>query len=242
MLPLKRLQIVVAVALTMGLAGCPSKTATKPKENESRPANSETKSSTKTTSQPAAHAEHKTAGRAAKSEQPPPPPPTIPKVALSDALQASCLVKVGDALPAAELSDAAGKTQTIASLYGRKLTVVCLWTIGTTERSKLVAEAVLEDLTKDVVEPYGDKGVRVVGINVGDPAAAVQEEFNQASAKFPCLLDPKGEFLAKIARDKQMPRVFLLDGAGKILWFDVEYSRPSHRDLVQSIGVALGKL
>ena len=52
------------------------------------------------------------------------------KVVLSGALQSACLVKVGDALPNAELPDAAGKIQSLKSLYGERLTVVFCWTVG----------------------------------------------------------------------------------------------------------------
>jgi hypothetical protein len=53
-------------------------------------------------------------------------------------------------------------------------------------------------------------------------------------------MDPKNEYFAKVAREKVL-RTYLLDADGKILWFDVEYSRSTHRDLLQGIDVALGK-
>ena len=56
------------------------------------------------------------------------------------------------------------------------------------------------------------------------------------------IISPDYHPLAKIAKDKRMPRTFLLDATGRVLWFDVEYSRPSRRDLIQSIRVALGEL
>jgi peroxiredoxin len=177
-----------------------------------------------------------------KTQEPLPPPPSIPKVALSNELRATCLVNVGETMPKAELSDTAGKMRALESLCGRKLTVVCFWTTGATHHSRLAAVAALQDLRKDVVEPFGNKGVAVVGVNVGDAAAALEQEVRQAGASFPNLLDPKGQFFAKIATDKRMPRVFLLDSAGRVLWFDVEYSRSSRHDLTQSIRVVLGEL
>jgi len=38
-----------------------------------------------------------------------------------------------------------------------------------------------------------------------------------------------------------MPRTFLLDANGKVLWFDVEYSRAARRDLIVSIKAVLGE-
>ena len=57
-------------------------------------------------------------------------------------------------------------------LGGKKLTVVCLWTLGATRRSQLVSESVLQDLTSGIAEPFAKKGVRVIGISVGDAAQA----------------------------------------------------------------------
>jgi peroxiredoxin len=240
---------VIAAGLAIACSACQQKTKEKPAEQRSAAVQKEpvamandAGTSEEPASQQVVKHEHKPAAHKPKPQQPPPPPPTIPKVALSSEIRATCLVNVGDALPEAELPDPTGKMHALKSLYGQKLTVVCLWTIGTTRRSQLVSAAVLEDLVKGVLEPFGPKGVGVIGISVGDPAAVVQQETAKAGATFPNLLDPKGEYFAKIAKDKRMPRTFLLDAAGRVLWFDVEYSRSSRRDLVQSIRVALGEL
>jgi hypothetical protein len=84
--------------------------------------------------------------------------------------------------------------------------------------------------------------VRVIGICVGDPPEIVQEQAAKVRAAFPILLDPKGEYFAKLAKDKRMPRTYLLDSGGRILWFDVQFSNSTRRELVQSIRVALGEL
>ncbi len=172
----------------------------------------------------------------------PPPPPTIPKVVMSDELGATCLVNVDDTIPEAELADLDGEMSELGSLYGSKLTVVCFWTIGTTPRSQLVANAVLQDLMKDVVGPFGEQGVRVVAINVGDGVEDAKQYVADAKAMFPILLDPQGEYFAKIATERKMPRTFLLDAQGKVLWFDLEYSNTARRDLVQGIEVALDEM
>ena len=70
----------------------------------------------------------------------------------------------------------------------------------------------------------------------------VQEQVAKVGATFPVLLDPKGAYFAQLAKDRRMPRTYLIDANGRILWFDVEYSRFTRRDLVQSIRVALGEL
>ncbi len=147
-------------------------------------------------------------------------------------------------MPEAELPDSAGKLHTLKSLYGRKLTVVCFWTIGDSTKSRLVTTRALKDLMKDVAEPFGEKGVRVIGIDVGDTADAARQQLADAGATFPNLVDPSGEFfgrVAKVARVDLKPRPFLLDANGRILWFDVELPRDSMRDMAQGIRAALGE-
>ena len=50
------------------------------------------------------------------------------------------------------------------------------------------------------------------------------------------LLDSEGEALAKVAT-RRLPRTYLLDKKGKILWFDMEYSASTRRDLRDAIRV-----
>jgi peroxiredoxin len=164
-----------------------------------------------------------------------PAPVAIPAVKLSNELLATCLVKVGDRLPDAELPDTTGKRQSISSLCGPKLTVVFLW-----ETNSEYAVSALEDLDADVAKPFLDKGVRVIGIDLRDGVDAVKEAVQQAGAGFPILLDPDGAYFAKIATDK-VPRTYLIDAQGQILWFDVEYSRGTRRDLLAAVEVALSK-
>jgi peroxiredoxin len=177
-----------------------------------------------------------------KNPQTPPPaaPTTIPKVAMSDEIRIACLVKVGDVMPSAELQDLDGKPHALESLAGEKLTVVCFWSAAS-PRQRLATVAMLEDLMREVVEPFGDRGVRVAAINVGNSAAEVRKDVEEAKATFPCLLDSKGEFFAKVAKDRRMPRIYLLDADGKILWFDVEYSRLTQESLLQAVRVILGE-
>jgi hypothetical protein len=227
----------IAAGLTLSCAGCPSKPP-----QESAPLKSY--SGSKVFPAPS---KPKSQHRAAVQESKPvePPPATIPKVNLSDEFRASCLVKVGDVLPKAGDFDINGKTQSLASLYGKKLTVVCFWT-AVDRRTALEAADVLRSLTNDIAEPFASKGVQVVGIelarNCVDMAAWDSVRKTVSKLPFPCLSDGKGRFLGQLCKDDKVPRVYLLDAKGKILWFDVEYSRSTREDLVQGIRVALGEL
>ena len=48
------------------------------------------------------------------------------------------------------------------------------------------------------------------------------------------LMDPQGKALAQVAT-RYLPRTYLVDAAGKIVWFDMEYSPSTRRQLIQAI-------
>ena len=163
-----------------------------------------------------------------------PPPPTIPEVMLTEAEEATCVVKVDDPMPEADLADLAGSTQSLGALFGDQLTVVFFWTRGSSEFAGLAARAALEDLQKDVYEPYSEKGVQVIGVNVGDSSEVVAQVIGEAKVTYPTLLDSEGSLFAKVATEK-LPRPYLVDAEGKILWFDLEFSRTTRDEVLQAI-------
>ncbi len=165
-----------------------------------------------------------------------PAAPAIPEVRMTEELAATCLVRNGDVLPNVELPDLQGNPHSLSELKGEKLTVVFFWTSG---NEYSLAE--LQDLTVDVAEPYLEKGVRVIGVNEGDSAEVVAEQAEKAGVRFPILLDPGGLYFAKVAKEK-LPRTYVLDANGVILWFDMEYSEITREELQQTIKVALGEI
>mgnify|MGYP000100215718 CR=1 FL=1 len=169
-----------------------------------------------------------------KAASEPPPAPKMPEVKLPAALAQTCLVNVGDVMPNKDLTELDGKTVELHSLLGKKLTVVLFW-----QAENLYSTQALEYLEGDVVKPFGERGVQVIGINVKDPPDAARKAIQEAGAKYPNLLDPKGEYFAAVATER-IPRVYLLDPAGKILWFDIEYSPSTQRDLERAIRFVLG--
>jgi len=159
----------------------------------------------------------------------------MPEVRLPAMLKETCLVGVGDLMPDAPLDVLGGEEQQLSSQFGRRLTVMFFW-----KADDLYAQAELQDLTGDVVERFGDEGVRVIGINVGDSAEEAAAAVEAAEAGFPNFLDPQGEYFAKVATEK-LPRTYLLNSEGRILWFDLEYSLTTQRQLEQAVEVALSK-
>jgi hypothetical protein len=159
---------------------------------------------------------------------------TIPEVQLPEMLAATCLVGVGDKMPDAPMDVLGGEQAALRSQFGPRLTVMLFWT-----SSNLYACDELADLTGDVAEPYEGDGVRVIGINVGDSAEDAAKAVAEAGPGFPNFLDPKGEYFAKVATER-LPRTYLLSPDGTILWFDLEYSPTTRRQLTRAIDAVLG--
>jgi len=162
-------------------------------------------------------------------------PATIPPVFLTDAHKALCKIGVGDQMPAIELPQLGGRRAKLADLYGKKATVVVFW-----KSDRRMALTELADLGPDVVEPFQSAGVAVVGIAVGESANSARSVVRQTGAKFPNLLDADGAAFATVGSDK-LPRTYLLDASGKVLWFDIEYSQTTRRELAQSLEAVVGR-
>lgn len=156
-------------------------------------------------------------------------PATIPPVLLTVGHEALCTVGVGDTMPEIELQALGGRRTTLADLYGRKATVVVFW-----KGDRRMARTELADLGPDVVEPFKSDGVAVVGIAVGESSGRARSAVRQARASFPNLLDTDGTAFALVGSEK-LPRTYLLDADGKILWFDIEYSLSTRRELAQAL-------
>ena len=165
----------------------------------------------------------------------PPPKSTMPKTKLTEKGAAAILVKVGDAMPNAALQGSDGRPVELHSLLGKKLSVICSW--NGSQTSGLQA---IQELGKYAAVPYAENGVAVIGINVGDTPQVAKEKAALAKAEFPILLDGESSYFKKVAAET-LPRVYLLDADGKVLWFDIGYSRSMRRDLLQGIDVALSK-
>jgi peroxiredoxin len=116
-------------------------------------------------------------------------PATMPNVQLSKREQALCKVKVGDAMPEIELPKLdGGEMAKVASLVGKKATVVVFW-----KGDRRMAREQLADLPGDVIEPFGKEGVALVGIAVNETEAGAKEALTKAGAKFTNLLDADGK-------------------------------------------------
>jgi peroxiredoxin len=163
-------------------------------------------------------------------------PAEIPPVVLSKGHEALCKVKVGDTLPEIELPGIVGGDvpKPLADLYGETATVVVFW-----NSDRRMAREQLADLGPDVLQRFGDRGVAIVTIAVDESADSALNTVQQIGGAFPTLLDRDGEAFAKVGSEK-LPRTFLLDPQGKILWFDIEYSHATRRELHQALRAVAG--
>lgn len=158
-------------------------------------------------------------------------PHEYPPVLLSEQHAELCRVRVGDGMPAIELPVANGSRTQLSELVGERGTVLVFWS-----PDRWMARAALSDLAGLIAAKRLPAGVNVVGVAVGQPAAAVKQHVANAKAEFPQLLDEQGEALAKVGT-VALPRIYVLDASGKIVWFDIEYSEATRRELRQSLAV-----
>jgi peroxiredoxin len=157
----------------------------------------------------------------------------MPLVSMTHAHTEACRVKVGDQFPEVELKDLADQAQPLAKLRGQKMTVVVFW-----NGKKANAREELADLEPAILARFGASGVGIVGVNTGDDPQLAGELAKQAGASFPVMSDPQETLLAQVAPGK-VPSTYLLDATGKVLWFDIEYSRTTRRELVEAIRYTL---
>lgn len=165
----------------------------------------------------------------------PPPKTWAPEVTLSTEHRATCKVFVGDKLPNLPLKNLDGKDAPLAAALGKKLTVVVFW-----NSENGYAREQFTRLEREVADAFAEHGVTVVAVNVGDPADQVQAIAEECGCDFPCLLDPESAGFASIATGK-LPRTYLCDASGKILWMDIEYSVTTRRELTNALWKFLGR-
>ncbi len=162
-------------------------------------------------------------------------PAKMPKVAFTKREEGLCKVNVGNPMPAIALPQVGGSgTAKLADLLGKKATVVVYW-----KGDRRMSHEELADLGPDVIEPFGKDGVAVVGIAVNETAASAAEVLTKAGAKFTNLLDADGKAFAQVGSER-LPRTYVLDPSGKIVWFDIEYSLTTRRELHDALRTLTG--
>lgn len=158
-----------------------------------------------------------------------------PLVAMSSGHRATCLRYLGDVLPDGELPDAAGNPHALAAAWGPRLTVVVCW-----NADNPYALDQFQEIPNELA-PLQEQGVHTVAIHEGPPPDDFALLCQQHGDGALCLVDPDGAYFAQLATGK-LPRTYLLDARGTILWLDLEYSRTTRYDLRNAIHYYLRKL
>ena len=155
----------------------------------------------------------------------------VPKVTLTAAHAKISKVKVGDILPDFRMAGAQGNEQSLSELAGKNLTVVCFL-----DGRNPHAVDEFGDLEPHVARPYASRGLNVVAIQEGKTSIARAAKTGKIS--FPVLVDRNGQAFKQVASGK-LPRTYLIDGSRQVIWFDLEYSRTTRRDLAEAIEASL---
>jgi peroxiredoxin len=157
----------------------------------------------------------------------------MPPVLLTDQQAATCLVKVGDQFPDLKLPSVGGEEKTLKELYGARLTLIAFW-----KESNPYALEELADLARTVGPQFEPEGVKIIGIDVQDSSDKAQGTIDRLKIPFPILLDVDGKAFQQLATG-YFPRTYAVDATGKIVWFDIEYSRSTRRDLRRAMLTSL---
>jgi peroxiredoxin len=130
---------------------------------------------------------------------------------------------VGDLAPDWTLSDAQGKTHSLADYRG-KIIVLDFWASWCSKCAKLMPK--LEKLH----QKYKDRGVVVLGVNsfeTGDPVTAM----NKNRLTYKLLL--KGEDIAAAYGITTVPAIYVIGVDGKVLYFQAGVEDHGLTDLIE---------
>jgi thiol-disulfide isomerase/thioredoxin len=170
---------------------------------------------------------------------PPPPVAQVPPVIMSQQHRDQIEIFQKDAVPAelldGELLGLDGKSHTLRSQLGDKLTIVLFWS---SDHAYAVEE--LQFLATNFVEKFGDRGVKIVTINQRDTEKQARDTAGGAGASSLVTLLDGQKTLGKLANGN-VPRTYLLDAEGRVLWLDTVFDRTTQRDLYGAIDFVLNK-
>jgi peroxiredoxin len=159
-------------------------------------------------------------------------PAAMPQVVLSKAHAEDCLIRIGDEFPDYRLPDLMGRMQSLEEMQGDSLTVVVFWS-----GDRLLAGDQLRYLNEHIAR-YADLGVKAIAINVGQAPESVRKTAEQLKLEVPILLDLDRGLFSRVGK-AHLPRTYLLDRDGSVLWLDIEFSRHTRDGLEQAIHASL---
>lgn len=160
-------------------------------------------------------------------------PITKPSVVMSAGHKSTCLKSVGDTIADATVTDIKGSDHKLGELLSDRFTVLIFWA----ETSRPAMEQ-FRRIPIDVLGSFAKHRVKVITANVGGDVASTRRITGDAADKIVSLVDKDSNLFRQFASSR-IPRTYLLDKSGKILWFDIEYSRSTQRELNNALNYYL---
>ena len=120
-------------------------------------------------------------------------------------------------------------------LLSDRLTVLIFWD----EKSATGMEQ-FRRIPVDILGDFAAHRVKVIAVNVGGEKNRVRELTGDAADKIVSLVDSDGSFYGHFA-SSLLPRTYVLDQRGTILWFDLEFSLSTSRSLRQVLAYFLAQ-
>lgn len=157
------------------------------------------------------------------------PDPTLPRIILSEMHQQTCLKKMGDMIGDVELIDINNQKQKLSDMLSDRLTVLVLW-----DDKSIVGMEQFQRIPVEVLGTFAKYRVKVVAVNVGGDVDTTRRLTGDAADKIVSLVDGDSKFFKSLATSR-VPRTYLLDKEGRILWFDIEYSQGMLREMSNAL-------
>lgn len=161
--------------------------------------------------------------------------PRKPKVILSAGHRATCVKFVGDSIGDPTVRDINNTQHKLKKLLSNKFTVLIFWN----DNSRAGVEQ-FRRIPVDILGTYAKQRVKVIAANTGGDLATTKRLTGNAAKMIDSLVDGDQELFGQFANSR-VPRTYLLDKDGKILWFDIEYSQGMQRELENALDYYLNQ-
>ncbi len=158
-----------------------------------------------------------------------------PEVLMSAGHKATCRKWVGDRIGEINVTDIKDSDHQLPKLLSDKLTVLIFWR----DNSRAGMEQ-FRRIPVDILGSYAKHRVKVIAANVGGDATNTRRLTGKYDEMIVSLVDANEELFSQFATSGA-PRTYLLDSDGKILWFDIEYSQSTQRELENALNYFLSK-
>jgi|GEM_PF-3949999 len=152
-----------------------------------------------------------------------------PEVILSAGHKATCVKLVGDKIGDLTVTDINSTKHKLNKLLSDKLTVLVFWN----DNSRAGVEQ-FRRIPVEILAPFAKHRVKVIAANVGGDLEKTKMLTGDAADKIVSLVDADQSLFKHFAKSR-VPRTYLLDKNGKVLWFDIEYSQSMQRELENAL-------